>query len=695
MNRIDDPRTKVSIPKRSKCDVKFHKFEGLDLFNKIDTARNADLSLLKVKHWKIILVKLNSFVETDFKKSDCLKLQNVFYKVIESTHKISEIRSDVNTFFTSVILSKCFDNIDLLEKRFVDLAEYIYRHGDLLALRFAELGLMYNLIGLRNSVRNQLTFIFLSQLDKTPPFNWASQETCILAIEIIQNFDDEIFEIFLKHSPIPENILVVVIKNKDISEEQILYLVQNFVERGARTFLEYENQMDALEAALLCDYRRVVNFLLSKAIDLNNVRYYFALAVNNNDSQTVVTLTTLYQGNLISEDISPNYARSLRPLIESISNFGRKRFQFPEDLRRPLPEIKESVAVSSKSSLLIDQGILTLQVIHILSEGTITLINDILKDEPQALSLIHFRKDPFDNPDVYYYILFKRLCHVWSFNLTTTLPGLNEKVEGSFAQRQFMISYYVQFLELFNRSWLIPILDQANKALRNFFDFTKSEKEIILGIGDSNNEPIVWTSGYSRHYANVITFKNYVVYCDRGGVAKQSGYRIYQAKDRLHLTSEYMTDILDCSKEPKDSITEEKMVRDWNLELLDVHEMKFQKVNGCTQTGTDSTLIALLTLLNKMSDPNLSWKGASDTVLPLYKKVTSAYRYYTALDLIHAFDFYTQGKRDNVTDNYFYKMFLSLYLRLKENPDKLIPYTDQGPNLINHFGHIINFLSRD
>lgn len=690
MNRVDDPRTTFIEPKRARGQVKLHKLDDYELLKKIAQSSSLELKTLKEKRWKVILSKLINFLDYEYKKDRQDQIQDLFYKVMEAAHDKPSIQGELDEFISSINLINCFNILSPLPERFTKLAETIYSQGNEIAIKFAELGFIFGYLGLMNAAIEGNNEAFLVLLTRIPESE-IPQYPVRLTQHVLENMEFETIEKYLDFSPqIPANAIHLVLSNTDMEEDFILSIVKILVGKGASTLVDNSKGLKPLDLSIEYDLKKVTAFLASCPYDSQKISGHIAQAVQENDKKLVRLLAPLVTDVVpLPQDPTPDEAGMLRKSIDTLVILGRNRVRWFKPPITPLSFIIENPIqkhdlVEKKGSVNLVNGVLYL------SPAASPLLEDVVSSDPQSLSLIHYRKGSLANPSLYYFFLFKRICHVWSFNISILHPTERQIITGKTGTQNMMLSFYIQYLDLVKTTLNEPLLTQAYSSIKRALVETKTDMELFSALSASETSPILLTAGYNNHFTAVIMYKNFVVYCDRGGVAKTGGFRVYRVADRGIIKLSDLNDLLDHRQTEKDHLSEEKLKVRWDLKLIQSFDMIFHKMGNCSHANVDAALLALLTLLNKKNKINSTWESSFAEVKPLYKQVTAGYRFYTAQDLIKAYEYYKREPQDQHGENYFYIMLLSVYLRLKQNPQKLRPFTDQGPSLMDHLSHYLS-----
>ncbi len=679
--------------KRARGKEKLHKLKPVEIFHRLPDLSIGSLSTLKDKRLTGIITHLTDyFNSTDFKHTRQNNVEKVVCKVFEALDGRFLNFKIISDFIESVKKTGIFNPHTPISAPLQTVAEKLFIKGNLIALKLAELGRMYNIVGLIQAASSCNDDLFKTLLYRGVDFNFPTIVPYHFAKTVLVNLKhDSILRMLSLPVQLPPESYHYILLNEHLTEIEKLNLIKILAERGLSTRIVYEAN-EPIQLALEKKYSKISHFLASLPYDPGKTHEYFLLALKNDHAETIDLLTgarDVHCGIDVSKEVVGYFRKAQKSLMVLK---GRLKWIIPpfsqiEKLKRfqasPPPLLAELKPLVDNGSLEILKGDLCLT----------TLSDDLLRTmvlrNPQSIALSYYQDL---NPTLYYFLLFKRISHVWSLKIETEHPALNSLIRGEGCNPNSMISLYIQFLHLIQSEIPKPELIFTLNALKDYTVGGQSIAQLLVIKNASQNSPQVLISGYDSHLNVVILYKNFVIYCDRGGISEKKGFRVYEFPPNQSYDPADLNLILDNNKSNRENcFSEKKLVAKWSLNLVSEGILKRQKCGNCTHASIDAAIKALMTLYLKIAMPLIAWGAAFSTIQATYKKITHSYRYYTLNELLQGLDSYKRERKTvKKIDDLFYKLVTNLFLRLQENPHKLGYYTPQGPQLINRLAQILN-----
>lgn len=695
MIRIDHPTKPQEPSKRNRGKTDIDKIEGRDLFRKILMVSEGELKSLNTKKWIRILGHLNDVIERDKQPRH---IDEVIYHVFKSAGLRDDIKDPLEHFLQVVANRKVFNPQEPLPPKIVQVADFLFANRRIVVTKMAELGLIFNILGLYQAALSSHNEKFQAILRKGILFSEMSKLNDDLVQLVLSNLNAKSIDLFLKCYPytLPSTSYHDIINNPNLTDEETIGFIDFFYNQGLNPSYVNSQGIDPLEKALKLGLRNIVLKLLELPFNTKKSKKYLFLAVDSNDVRaTHLLLKHIKEPLSFSPPQTTKEARRKRYALDTLSLLGIRGvpwinvtdplyFDLIEE--RPPSSLNETELLVKKIKTRLSKT----NKLEI-TEGSAQLFRD-LRLKLHSIALTNILKFKDLNPSAYYVLLFKKICHVWGLDMTGTNPATLDSIEGEAFDATTMLLYTLQFLEIIKDSINHPALDFSFKALYSFREKGISDLEVLNILSDKEIEPQFLVSGFSEHFTSVILFKNWLIYCDRrGGV----GFRVYTLdQDNIpFLNYDLLRAILEDDQIELDYVSEKKLIDRLKLTLVYTHAMKNPKGGFCSHVGVDASHFALLSLY--FIEQGETWEEAAQSSILPYKKVTAAYRQYTAQELLESAHSYIDGQKEKLFSLYYYKLLLAIYLRLQENPSKLTPFTQEGPNIANHLVHVMNKISED
>lgn len=319
--------------------------------------------------------------------------------------------------------------------------------------------------------------------------------------------------------------------------------------------------------------------------------------------------------------------------MEEIASLGAKKIL--ENDYTTLAELEEKPSPMKRES--VKQG----QANENMRKNTLKQTKNCI----HALSPSMLRIHKADNLRTYLILFSKRVAHAMSidghckqlksyfdcFNETFTLPML----AGSFdLSSGFMSAKKHQSIMqvLQNAIWHDNCLDDA---------VNKTTEEILNPL---QLLPIWVGTGNRYHSSQIIFYKGYFIYCNRGeDCGYYPGFHVYKINNNDQITPDWVRRLSDrLSSQSDDYLSEARIIQDLEATEVFYAPMVTQAVGNCTYTSVKAGILALLMLSNILKDfapfqridASSNFKMALNKALPMYKMFTSLDRQIIIEDLI-------------------------------------------------------------
>lgn len=650
MNKIDESLNRSHTSKRARSSEPVDYLQGHELWRKIISCDFSYLKSIHVAAWETILTELTEYLK-DHPRA--LKVRDVFYRTVVQTYKHDSLQPKLIRFFEVVRNSHAFVHGTPLSERFVELAETIYFRNPNFALLFNQLGFMFNFIAVFEAAIEGDNMRFQALLRIEIDLSRVKQDSYLTNC-VLRNLNKESIDLYIQTGGVFSVLSAhQLIANTSLTEEEVIdileYLIFSF-EMDLNVQDEYG--ITPLELCYRLQKPLIIDYLIS------------LLSTGKSTCQTVKTVTKYKHYHAWDPDSKPlPCAKFYESTLDHLATAHLMK-------RVHLEVFKDDL---------------------ITEEGGLIFLKEISKKNPQTLSLQSLRNHRHMNQSLYHYFLFKRVSHVWSVDPKTIEPVLKKPLSGEAFFAPISILFFVQFLRLIQSDFDLPELDFAIDALQSFKDGPVHDLESISLIHQSNISPEVLVGGFNQHLAINVLFRDWIAYCDRGGVTTTPGFKVYKVVERIEFP--VVSEMLNAQQVTASTYLSDKKLEE-KMKLTEVfyRSMRSQKVGNCTETSTEAALYLLMVLYHK-THTRLSFEESASLAKGVYKKIAAAYRYYTAYELIESGYAYLK-ERSAEGDDLFFSLIFSVYLKLKAKPSKLTPFIDESRNILNHLGHLLSELSK-
>lgn len=279
---------------------------------------------------------------------------------------------------------------------------------------------------------------------------------------------------------------------------------------------------------------------------------------------------------------------------------------------------------------------------------------------PEANSLIS--RAPIQTDFVMYLVTV--VGHVWTIESKLYDNSTTYDTEGWSKQgcMGFWISSLSRILKYF-----------PNDELKGFLEILKrySMEDYKL--------PTFSESGHYEHTSFWLYTELSYYYCDRSSRSSIHQYKgTYIDETFLQEQRKRAYD------SAKTSLKTNAVVKRLHLTHQQSYYMKPQKTGTCSHTSMESMFFAYL--INNRRKKGLPPQKAHEDSKPLYKFVTGAFRYMTALDVLEL------ARMSKINSQILYHLIFHMNRKMEQKPDRLKSFTDQGPLLQKHFEFTMNAL---
>lgn len=273
--------------KKARGNEKLHKLEPSEIFQRLTFTRLDDLKALKDKHWVVIVNRLTKFLKTGkYRQTSKSSLEAVICKIFNALDGRFLNVPQIKNFIKVVKLSAFFNPNEPISPKLQTLAEKLFKPGNLMVLRLAELGRMYNLIGLIHAAINFNDDLFILLQHRAIDFSLPTFIPYHLAKSVLLNLRyDSILKLFNLPTSLPPESYHLVLLNKRLNPEQKAILVNKILEKGVPTDFLYDN-VEPIHLAFEFNLPAVTHLLASRPFKKENARKYFNFALQLNHADT-------------------------------------------------------------------------------------------------------------------------------------------------------------------------------------------------------------------------------------------------------------------------------------------------------------------------------------------------------------------------------------------------------------------------
>lgn len=343
---------------------------------------------------------------------------------------------------------------------------------------------------------------------------------------------------------------------------------------------------------------------------------------------------------------------------------------------------------------------LTLAPLKALSKEDAVLVKRIdhvaafrqIEKNPSIFSMENFRI--LRRESVYHYItLAKRVAHAWSLDVELKDPKTGEPFECAGGASLKTLLYWIDFLNTVDD---IPQAEDLLKEFkRTFHEHSYDDELDEIQLRLNNKKVVICSAGYYTHSTYALFFSDVALYSNRGRDAITRGTSIYSIKNpgivSLHARKIVKTQLFG----RQDYYSERKMVAGAELKFVQSIKQKEQSGNFCTLSSLKAASFALLNLKiippSKLKDEN-AWIEAANANRPVYKELTSRYRFSVLKGLIFEIeDFLQSGQAMAKIAGFYYVLLLLLKSKL-DNSNRFKAYQPEKTYYSNLIKLYLNLL---
>lgn len=223
-----------------------------------------------------------------------------------------------------------------------------------------------------------------------------------------------------------------------------------------------------------------------------------------------------------------------------------------------------------------------------------------------------------ENQGVYQTLKYKRLAHTFgikeAYGCVLFTPQIKkDSSEGDKQNRQLQ-------MQCFNDTFTMPMLraslddflasksecDKQRMTFSKIFanslnnDTATDEKvEITFNLihEQNNNLPVLIGTGYDWHSTQLIIYKDYIIYCNRGRDAIFYGWGLYKIGNKEKISKEWISKVAKrISVDHENYLSESVICENLQAKLVYVHMQKVQQTGNCTVSSLKSAISALFAL---------------------------------------------------------------------------------------------------
>lgn len=210
------------------------------------------------------------------------------------------------------------------------------------------------------------------------------------------------------------------------------------------------------------------------------------------------------------------------------------------------------------------------------------------------------------------------------FNETFTMPMLRASLDNFFASSPGFEKQRVAFSKIFANS-----LCHDNASDENI------EKAFNAIHSKENDLPVLIGTGWDWHSTQLIIFKDYFIYCNRGADCDigglSEGWHLFKIGKKENITKEWIGKVTKRISTPRENYkSRNNIISDLEGKLIYSHYAKSQKVGSCTMNSLKAAISALFALdeltdsfEKKISEKEIAVKLSSSTWKRNYKKFSS------------------------------------------------------------------------
>lgn len=155
------------------------------------------------------------------------------------------------------------------------------------------------------------------------------------------------------------------------------------------------------------------------------------------------------------------------------------------------------------------------------------------------------------------------------------------------------------------------------------------EKALNIIHTPSSDNVVSLAGGFDTHVTFVLFFKGHLIYCNKGADSN-GGINVYKIPDPAQFNEKYLKDLANNSFTHENYLSENELIRIFNLQHLVKIQLKDQKIGNCaysSQRAGVRSLLAIFSLL-KEQDEFIT----SDNWIEAFEKTKENYKNFVQLD---------------------------------------------------------------
>jgi len=281
-------------------------------------------------------------------------------------------------------------------------------------------------------------------------------------------------------------------------------------------------------------------------------------------------------------------------------------------------------------------------------------------DNPDILSPEALKEAKDTNKTNYYFLKLKRIGHAFSLekDIKTTEKKFGyEGFSEDFTIPMLSSSLFKAERELKGDGKFRFAGEKLNRSFSNEWAPKEKLEQALKTICDlSSDEVVSIATGYAWHETHVLFFKGHLFYINKGNGKKQ-GISVYWIPNAEKVTMDHLIRLSERQKYNSENyLSEDKLIKELNLEPISSVTLKTQKGGCCTYVSTRGAIRALMAIFYQLNNPNYSkpgWKFAFEKTKEDYKKFVQFDRDLLLDDLKGEADDYEYFSRTDVLVDIF------------------------------------------